>query len=76
MRFSVIDNGVGMNENQIEALRERIRDEGSQNIGLTNVNRRLLLQYGEESELKILSREGWGTCICFKIKKRLTDRKK
>ncbi len=68
MYFSVLDNGIGMGQAEIERIRERIQNENSQNIGLTNVNRRLILQYGKESALKISSKEGWGACISFKIK--------
>lgn len=68
MYFSVLDNGIGMKKEELKTLRERIQNENSQNIGLTNVNRRLILQYGKESELKIVSKEGWGSCISFQIK--------
>lgn len=67
MLFSVIDNGIGMTKEKIAQLRKRLEDENSKNIGLTNVNRRLLLRYGEESQLKILAKKGWGTCMKFKI---------
>ena len=67
MRFFVVDNGVGMSKEEMDALRERILDEGSQNIGLTNVNRRLILRYGAESSLKIAAKEEWGACLSFQI---------
>lgn len=67
LRFSVIDNGIGMSREEIERLMERMEDENSKNIGITNVNRRLVLRYGEESRLKIWSKSGMGTCIVFRI---------
>ncbi|MDO5423389.1 MAG: histidine kinase [Eubacteriales bacterium] len=67
MLFSVIDNGVGMTKEEIRELLERLEDENSQNIGLTNVNRRLILYYGEESRLKIQAKPGWGCCMTFRI---------
>lgn len=67
MLFSVIDNGIGMTKEEIRQLKERFADENSRNIGLTNVNRRLVLYYGKESRLKIQAKEGLGSCIMFKI---------
>lgn len=67
MLFSVIDNGVGMTKEEIHLLKERFADENSRNIGLTNVNRRLALFYGEESKLKIQAKAGIGSCISFRI---------
>ena len=73
MRFFVVDNGVGMSKEEMDALRERILDEGSQNIGLTNVNRRLILRYGAESSLKIAAKEEWGACLSFQIPEEKLD---
>ncbi|MCI8287141.1 MAG: histidine kinase [Lachnospiraceae bacterium] len=64
---SVTDNGRGFNRERINELYERIHDEQSESIGLTNVNRRLKLTYGESSELRIRSKEGMGTDIIFRI---------
>lgn len=63
----VVDNGTGMSGEAVSALYKKIRSKDSQGIGLTNLNRRLCLKYGIESELHIQSKEGWGTCISFKI---------
>ncbi len=65
--FIVIDNGVGLSRKDIDFLNKRIFDETSENIGLTNINRRLLLKYGTDSALHILSKKNYGTCISFKI---------
>ncbi len=65
--FTVIDTGVGMNRDEVEALYLNINNPGHENIGLANVNSRLVMQYGEESGLKILSKKGMGTCISFRI---------
>lgn len=64
---SVTDNGRGFSRERINELYERIHDEQSESIGLTNVNRRLKLTYGESSELKIRSKAGMGTDILFRI---------
>lgn len=67
MHFRIIDNGVGMEQREITALYVQINDPQSRNIGLTNVNRRLILEYGEASGLHILSKKGMGTSISFRI---------
>ncbi|MDO5423245.1 MAG: histidine kinase [Eubacteriales bacterium] len=67
VHFVVIDSGIGMDREEIRKLSARIQDEKSQNIGLTNVNRRLTLQYGMESALRIQGKKGMGTCISFRI---------
>ena len=51
----------------IQKLYEKIANPGSENIGLTNVNSRLIMRYGEGAGLKILSKKGMGTCISFRI---------
>ncbi len=67
--FRVADDGVGMSEEQLEKLRTRLasKDDYNQHIGLSNVNRRLILCYGQESALQIKSVSGKGTCIYFFI---------
>ncbi len=65
--FSVIDTGVGMTKSEAAALTARINDPSSENIGLTNVNTRLIMRYGSCARLKILSKKGMGTCISFRI---------
>lgn len=65
--FVVIDNGCGMSKSSIEELRNKINNPKSKNIGLTNINRRLILHYGENSRLHILSKVGMGTVVRFII---------
>lgn len=65
--FSVIDTGVGMTKQEVNNLLEQINQPNSKRIGLSNVNNRLIMQYGKASRLKILSKKGMGTCISFKI---------
>ena len=67
VRITVSDTGMGMTQQEIDALIVRIHDESSRSIGLTNLNRRLLLYYGPQSELRILSEAGKGTEISFWI---------
>jgi two-component system sensor histidine kinase YesM len=63
--FKVIDNGTGLSVLEIKNLYSRINAKDSENIGLTNINRRLTLKYGNDSALHILSKKGKGTCISF-----------
>lgn len=65
IHFVVIDSGIGLDRDEIRKLYEHIQDEKSQNIGLTNVNRRLTLQYGPECALHIQGKKGMGTCVSF-----------
>lgn len=67
VRITVSDSGMGMTRQEIETLMVRIHDESSRSIGLTNLNRRLLLYYGPQSELRIQSEAGKGTEISFWI---------
>ena len=68
IRVSVIDNGVGMSRLKLKSLRENLsQDTSAGRIGLDNVNKRLILNYGVESRLRILSHEGLGTAISFSI---------
>ena len=71
--FAVVDNGVGMERREVEELYRKINDKKSRNIGLTNLNRRLILHYGERSRLRIQSRKGKGTIIQFWVPKRFFE---
>lgn len=62
-----IDNGVGLTHREVEALYAQINDAKSRSIGLTNVNRRLTLEYGNECGLHIHSKKDVGMCISFKV---------
>lgn len=68
IHVSVIDNGIGMSHLKLKSLRESLSQDTSTGcIGLDNVNKRLILNYGTESRLRILSHEGLGTSISFSI---------
>lgn len=73
VRITVSDTGVGMTEQEVQELLRRIHDESSRSIGLTNLNRRLKLCYGSESELHIQSEAGKGTEISFWIPEKQTQ---
>ncbi len=74
--FHVIDNGIGMDEQELTALRKEIEMPGSKQssgFGLANVNKRIKLNYGNMYGLDIQSIKGKGTDITIKIPARLVE---
>ena len=69
VQVSVLDNGVGMDREQLLSLRRRLCevDTVDSHIGLLNTHRRLVLAYGEASGIHIGSRKGWGTVMSFRL---------
>ncbi len=69
MWISVWDNGAGMPEDKIEDIisGKEINRRGYNQIGLSNVSERLVLNYGDLSRLVIVSQVGKGTTISFSI---------
>jgi two-component system sensor histidine kinase YesM len=69
VHFSVTDNGMGFQETRLAQIREWLLQEDSptEGIGLYNLNKRLVLTYGEPSALKISSIPGHETRIEFFI---------
>jgi two-component system sensor histidine kinase YesM len=64
--FRVTDNGCGMNEDQLEVIRSALQgkmQEKRTNIGIANVNERIVLQYGSQYGLRLSSREDAGTTV-------------
>lgn len=70
--ITVKDNGKGMDKARLNDIRSQLREGkemlSSGSIGLTNVNKRIRMKYGEKSGLKIYS-SGRGTMICMIIKR-------
>ena len=70
VELSVKDNGLGMTEEELEMLRQNMRSDmikESRHIGVTNVNQRLRLCFGEEYGLSVESGEGNGTGVTVRI---------
>lgn len=68
--FHVIDNGVGMDAEELETLRREVENPGSKQsagFGLANVNKRIKLNYGSIYGLDIQSKKGVGTDIIINI---------
>ncbi|MFC5449189.1 cache domain-containing sensor histidine kinase [Paenibacillus aestuarii] len=74
IRFSVMDNGVGMPQPALDKLIATMQQPMDQetsvpfgSYGLRNVNERLQLHYGPSAELTIESQEEMGTQVSFII---------
>lgn len=63
--FTVTDNGNGMDEEQLQLLRDYLEDKNNAftSIGLKNIKKRIQLYYGERYDLSIDSRPGQGTSV-------------
>ena len=63
--IEVIDNGIGMNYYQLGELRHSLTqtDGSGGHIGISNVNQRLIMQYGKEYAVKVDSRLNEGTVV-------------
>ncbi|MBM7691738.1 two-component system sensor histidine kinase YesM [Peribacillus deserti] len=76
MKFTVLDNGIGMSEAKVKKLQEEVtfeQDSKKQAVvkkgsyGLRNVHKRLVLHYGDPAGLHITSKEGEGTKVSFTV---------
>ncbi|MFC5650389.1 sensor histidine kinase [Paenibacillus solisilvae] len=77
--IDVTDSGVGMTKERLQKVRQQLEKEPeesrenestgdkAQNIGLYNTNKRLILTYGAQYSLRILSKSGWGTSVQIRI---------
>lgn len=66
LEMTVSDNGAGMTSEELQELRIKIRQESlasGRSIGLSNINRRICLCYGEDYGLRVHSAVGIGTDI-------------
>lgn len=79
--LSVMDNGVGIPEAQLQQLRERmaqIRADRSlpenPHIGLENIYHRLLLEYRGDVRMELISKEGKGTRVELHLPRVKEDR--
>lgn len=61
--IQVSDDGCGMTEKQLQELMQNIASPSSDSIGLRNVCKRILLNYGSEYHAQIQSKYGTGTTI-------------
>ncbi len=67
--FEVEDDGIGMDEDTLEKLRDKIKKEEREEVskkggfGLNNVAQRIRMYYGEGSDVMIESEKNVGTCV-------------
>ncbi len=66
--FHVEDNGVGMSQEQIDAIMAQGPKEHG-GIGIRNVNDRLQIYFGKEYGVKISSQLDMGTCVEIRMPK-------
>ncbi|WP_223829917.1 cache domain-containing sensor histidine kinase [Paenibacillus arenilitoris] len=76
IRYTVQDNGCGMDERLVQELLQRLRNSDAlvpavkddmQGIGLPNIYRRIKLFYGDAAEMDIQSQLNSGTMISISI---------
>lgn len=64
----VKDNGKGMDQQELKALKEKIAGKGDGgNIGMRNIHRRIELTFGQEQALEIQSVPDEGTAITLRM---------
>jgi len=65
LKICVEDNGVGMTQDELETLNNKIKKKQEQpsSVGLPNIARRVQLVYGNQAELTITSKTNQGTCV-------------
>lgn len=73
LSISVVDNGPGMDKRSLDNLKSHIAQTGpiDHHIGLANINRRLILKYGQESSLTLHSAPGLGLGIFIRISQKM-----
>ena len=67
VRIEVEDNGPGMTSEFMERLQEGQIQTRGQGIGLTNIQERLRLTFGDEGIMSISSKPGSGTVVSISI---------
>ncbi|WP_373218577.1 sensor histidine kinase [Ruminococcus sp. 5_1_39BFAA] len=71
--FEVCDNGIGMTEEELISLRQKIKQKSSNEnsgFGLINVEERIRMNYGYRYGLEFESRKGEGTKVTVRIPKK------
>lgn len=72
----IIDNGAGMDEEQIQALQAGIYADNHTGLGLVNVHKRIRLYCGEGYGLSFQSKPGEGTTVTVRLPKNVNPLKK
>ena len=72
LEIRISDDGVGMDERQLEALRARLNEKSDpggtgSNIGLWNISQRIRLSYGERRGIEVYSKQGQGSTFTLRL---------
>lgn len=67
IRLEVQDNGAGMDKDTLAHIFEEKTLKKGSGVGIANVQKRLILEYGEESGLQYESSPGKGTKVTFSV---------
>ncbi|MDY3928733.1 MAG: ATP-binding protein [Clostridia bacterium] len=70
MDFFIIDNGVGMSDENVKKINEKLSDinyTDENHIGLYNINKRIKILFGENYGITVKSQLNKGTEITVKI---------
>lgn len=74
--FKIYDSGKGIAKNKLESIKEKLNMEYSErvknsfigkSIGLSNINNRIKLMFGDDYGIEIESEIGYGTTVMVKI---------
>ena len=68
--ITIKDNGIGINTEQLIEINEHLNDFtelDKRHIGLSNVNQRIKLRYGQDYGINIMSEEGLGTTVTIHL---------
>lgn len=72
--ITIKDNGIGISPEKVEDLNRRMMNlESTESLGLTNVNERLKLFYGEKYGITISSMKYIGTIVNIIIPNKEVD---
>lgn len=69
VKIQICDNGVGMTEEELKRVEERLYsdEEQREKLGLANIYRRLHIFFGDRAEITIQSKCQVGTSVCIII---------
>lgn len=65
--IDVSDNGDGMTNTMLKAIRQKLDDRSNEGIGLANIHKRLALMYGPGYGMTIESEYGLGTIVTLRL---------
>ncbi len=65
LKVTIIDDGPGIEPQRLFQLRSALQEETELpgHVGLTNTNKRLLLQYGSAARIRLLNKPGRGVAV-------------